>query len=155
MISEEIRGTPEAAALEAHDPALLLDGKIDRGELTLEIDPARIVAACQAMRAQGYNMLSSLTATDWFPTEPRFRVVYHLANLAAGKRLRLAARLPGDAPRIETVIPVWPAANWYEREVFDLFGVEFTGHPNLTRLLLPEDWEGHPLRKDYPIEGIR
>lgn len=155
MISEEIRSTPEVAALEAHGPALLLDGKIHRGELTLEIAPARIVEACQVMRANGYNMLSSVTATDWFPVEPRFRVVYHLANLAERKRLRLAARVPGDDPRIETVISVWPAANWYEREVFDLFGVQFAGHPNLTRLLLPEDWEGHPLRKDYPIEGIR
>lgn len=155
MISEEIRDTLEAAALLERGPALLLDGKIDRGELTLEIAPERIVEACQAMRAQGYNLLSSLTATDWFPTEPRFRVVYHLANLAGRKRLRLAARVSGDDPRIETVTSVWPAANWYEREVFDLFGVQFTGHPGLTRLLLPEDWEGHPLRKDYPIEGIR
>ncbi len=155
MISEEIRSTPEAAALEARDPALLLDGKVDRSELTLEIAPDRIVEACRALRALGYNFLSSVTATDWFPTEPRFRVVYHLGNLAERKRLRLAARLPGDDPRIETVISVWPAANWYEREVFDLFGVQFTGHPDLARLLLPEDWEGHPLRKDYPIEGIR
>lgn len=155
MISDDIRNTREAASLEAHDPALLLDGKIALGELTLDIAPGGILAACEVMKATGYNMLSSITATDWFPTEPRFRVTYHLHNVNEHKRVRLTARVPGDEPRIASVTSVWPAANWYEREVFDLFGVQFTGHPDLRRILMPDDWEGHPLRKDFPIEGIR
>jgi NADH-quinone oxidoreductase subunit C len=155
MISDDIRSNPEAASLEARDPTLLIGGQMDRGELTLEVNAGRIVEACRALRASGCNLLSSITVTDWYPAEPRFRVVYHLLNLDQQRRVRLAARVPGDNPRLATVIPVWPNANWYEREVFDLFGIQFDGHPNLTRLLLPDEWEGHPLRKDYPIEGIR
>ncbi len=155
MIPEEIRSFPEASALEAHDPVILAGGKYDRGELTLEVARERIVDACRWFRTRGYNLLSSITATDWYPVEPRFRVVYHLYSLGEFKRLRLAARVSGDDPRIDSVIAVWPAANWYEREMFDLFGLHFNGHPELKRILMPEDWEGHPLRKDYPIEGIR
>jgi len=155
MIPEGIRQLPEAAALEAHDPAILVGGRHDRGELTLEVAPERIVAACEWLRARGYNRLSSVTATDHYPLEPRFRVLYHLYSLSEFKYLRLAVQLGGDNPRLASVVSVWAGANWYEREVFDLFGIHFTGHPDLRRILLPEDWEGHPLRKDFPIEGIR
>ncbi len=155
MVPEEIRSFPEAAALEAHDPSILVGGRYGRGELTLEVAREKTLAACEWFRAHGYNLLSSLTATDWYPVEPRFRVVYHLYSLTEHKRLRLEAKVEGENPRVDSVVSVWPTANWYEREVFDLFGVHFDGHPNLRRLLLPEDWEGHPLRKDFPIEGIR
>jgi len=155
MIPEQIQSIPEAAELEAHDPAILAGGKQELGELTLEVHPARILDACRWFRERGYDLLSSITATDWAPVEPRFRVTYHLYSVPQKKRLRLAARVSGDNAQIDSAIPVWPNADWYEREVWDMFGVHFNGHPNLRRILMPDDWEGHPLRKDYPIEGIR
>ncbi len=99
--------------------------------------------------------MSDLTAVDRYPLEPRFEIVYQLLALERGERLRLKARLPGDDPRIDSITSLWPAADMLEREVFDLFGVHFAGHPNLRRLMMPDDWEGHPLRKDYPVEGYR
>ncbi len=155
MVPEEILKFAEAAELEAHDPSALVGGKYERGELTLEVAAEKVAAVCGWLRARGYDRLSSITATDWHPLEPRFRVLYHLYATSAFRRLRLAVRLGRDNPRLNSVVGVWPAANWYEREVFDLFGVVFDGHPDLRRILLPEDWEGHPLRKDYPVEGMR
>jgi NADH-quinone oxidoreductase subunit C len=155
MISEEIRSFPEAVGLEGCDPSMLVGGKFDRGELTLEVTRQKLVPACQWLRARGYNLLSSITATDHYPLEPRFRVVYHLYSIGERKPLRVATRVGGDEPRLDSLVPVWPAANWYERELFDLFGIRFEGHPNLKRILMPDDWEGHPLRKDYPTEGFR
>ncbi len=156
MAPAELKTFPDVQALEGFDPAAIEGGRHDRGELTLEIAPQRIAAACEFLKAaRGYNFLATVTATDWYPLEPRFQVVYQLYSLGAHQGLRLKVKLPGSEPRVESVCAVWPAANWFEREVFDLFGVFFTGHPDLRRLLLPEDWEGHPLRKDYPIEGMR
>jgi len=99
--------------------------------------------------------LSTVTAVDRYPAEPRFEVVYHLNSLERKQWLRLKARIGGENPTIESVTSVWRGANWYEREVFDLFGIRFTGHPDLRRIMMPDDWEGHPLRKDYPITGTR
>jgi NADH-quinone oxidoreductase subunit C len=87
--------------------------------------------------------------------EPRFELNYHLLSMKRKERLRLKVRLPGSNPVAGSVSAVWPTANWHEREVFDLFGVRFEGHPDLRRILMPGDWEGHPLRKDYPVEGYR
>ena len=97
----------------------------------------------------------TVTAVDRFPADPRFELVYHLHSIDRNERLRLKARISGADPVIESVTGVWRSANWYEREVFDLFGVRFTNHPDLRRILMPDDWEGHPLRKDYPITGTR
>jgi NADH-quinone oxidoreductase subunit C len=94
-----------------------------------------------------------LTAVEWHPAEPRFEVVYHLHSVENNERLRLKCRLAGNAAEIDSVTSVWRSANWHEREVFDLFGIVFRGHPDLRRIMLPEDWEGHPLRKDYPVYG--
>ena len=102
-----------------------------------------------------FNYLADVTCVDWFPSEPRFEVIYHLLSIPKRERVRLKARLDGGSPALDSVTPVWPAANYFEREVFDLFGVRFAGHPYLRRLLMPEDWEGYPLRKDYPVEGYR
>jgi len=99
-----------------------------------------------------FTFLSDLTAVDWWPGEPRFEVVYHLVSFEQTSRLRLKARVSGATPHIQTVSGLWPAANWLEREVWDLFGIVFDGHPDLRRLLTPDDWEGHPLRKDYPVQ---
>jgi NADH-quinone oxidoreductase subunit C len=103
-----------------------------------------------------FNLLADVTCVDWFPSEPRFEVVYHLASIPRkGVRLRLKVRLAGDDTRIDSVISVWPSCNFFEREVFDLFGIQFEGHPFLKRIMMPDDWKGHPLRKDYPVEGYR
>jgi NADH-quinone oxidoreductase subunit C len=99
-----------------------------------------------------YSLLAELTAVDYHPREPRFELVYLLISLEHRHRLRLKVRLPGSDARVQTVTGVWPAANWLEREVWDLFGIVFDGHGDLRRLLMPEDWEGHPLRKDFPVQ---
>jgi NADH-quinone oxidoreductase subunit C len=156
MLPETLRTYPVAAALADADPGSIATGKFDRDELTLEIDPAKIVEVCSRLKyQQQYVRLSTVTAVDRYPAEPRFEVVYHLHSLALNERLRLKCRLAGDAAEIDSVTSVWRGANWYEREVFDLFGIRFRNHPDLTRIMMPEDWEGYPLRKDYPITGTR
>jgi NADH-quinone oxidoreductase subunit C len=99
-----------------------------------------------------YVFLAELTAVDYHPREPRFELVYLLVSLEHRHRLRLKVRLQGDDARVQSVTGVWPAANWLEREVWDLFGIVFDGHPDPRRLLMPEDWNGFPLRKDYPVQ---
>jgi NADH-quinone oxidoreductase subunit C len=127
------------------------------GEITIEVDPQHIASACGALKQRGFNRISAVTATDWHPREPRFAIVYHLHRLPLGggphERLRLKCWLSGTAAEIDSVTGIWEGANWYEREVFDMFGVNFRNHPNLTRILMPDYWEGHPLRKDFPIHG--
>lgn len=126
------------------------------GETTLIVAPERIVEICRHFKdEEKYERLSAVTCVDWHPAEPRFEVVYHLHSLTQNRRLRLKCRLSGEAPEIDSVYPVWRSADWFEREVFDLFGVRFRNHPNLTRILMPLDWEGHPLRKDYPVHGFK
>jgi NADH-quinone oxidoreductase subunit C len=156
MLPENLREHAVAAALEGFDSEALTGGRFDRGELTLEIAPAKIVSVCGFLKfEQKFIRLSSVTAVDRYPAEQRFEVVYLLHSIERNARLRLKARLAGSEPTIESVTSVWRGANWYEREVFDLFGIRFTGHPDLRRIMMPDDWEGHPLRKDYPITGTR
>jgi NADH-quinone oxidoreductase subunit C len=107
------------------------------------------------MQAAGYNFFEDMTAVDWFPSSPRFQLSYHLLSHTYKEYIRLRVLVGEADPSVESITPVWPAANFYEREVFDLFGIRFEGHPNLRRILMPDDWEGHPLRKDYPVEGYR
>jgi NADH-quinone oxidoreductase subunit C len=133
----------------------ITDAKWDRQELTLTIAPENIRAACEAAKAAGYNFFEDVTAVDWAPSEPRFQLSYSLLSFTLKQRIRLVARVSGDEPVIDSITSVWPAANFYEREVFDLFGVRFSGHPRLTRIMMPDNWNGHPLRKDYPVEGYR
>lgn len=155
MLPTPLASDPVAAALAAWDPQAVLDGKLDRGELTLRIDPTRILAVCRYLKTElQFNRLSSITAVDWFPSEPRFEVVYHLHSLPRNQRLRLKCPLP-EGGELDSVTEVWRAADWYEREVWDLFGIRFRNHPNLRRILLPEDWTDHPLRKDFPVHGRR
>src|SRR3954462_12495531 len=99
-----------------------------------------------------FNFLAELTAVDFAPREPRYEIVYMVVSIVNRMRLRIKARIPADDPHIATVTDVWPAANWLEREVWDLFGIAFDGHPDPRRLLMPEDWQGSPLRKDYPVQ---
>jgi NADH-quinone oxidoreductase subunit C len=156
MIPEELQSNPDASALMAANPAFLVDAKLDRGELTLEVAAEHIVAAAQILKDKcRYERLSTVTGVDWYPSEPRFEVVYHLHSIARNLRLRVKCKLPGNSPEIDSLTGVWRSANWFERETFDLFGVRFRNHPDLTRIMMPEDWEGHPLRKDYPVTGAR
>jgi NADH-quinone oxidoreductase subunit C len=154
MIAEEILSGPVIGELNRAIAGAVTDAANALGELTVAVNPAHIVAVCRHLKdAQKFVRLSSVTAVDWMPEEPRFELVYHLQSVERNLRVRIKARVGGDAPEIDSVTGIWRGANWYEREVFDLFGVVFRGHPNMKRLLMPEDWEGHPLRKDYPIDG--
>jgi NADH-quinone oxidoreductase subunit C len=156
MLPDSLKENPIAAALEGGLPSAVLDGKLDRGELTLEIAGTRIVEACRLLKQeQQFERLSAVTAVDWDPAEPRFEVIYHLHSVGRNLRVRLKCRLEGTAPEIDSVTGVWRAADWYEREVYDLFGVVFRGHPDLRRILMPDNWAGHPLRKDYPVHGYK
>ncbi|HUP04646.1 MAG TPA: NADH-quinone oxidoreductase subunit C [Bryobacteraceae bacterium] len=156
MITGNLSEQPLAAEIEAFDAAAILGGKFDRSELTLEIAPAKIASVCGFLKHElKFVRLSGITAVDRYPADPRFEIVYHLHSVERNQRLRLKCRVGGEQPEIDSVTSVWRGANWYEREVFDLFGVRFAGHPDLRRILLPDDWEGAPLRKDYPITGFR
>jgi len=121
---------------------------------TIYVPADKLVETCQALRdtpSMRFNVLVEVTAADYLPREPRFEVVYHLLSVPNRKRLRLKVRtsLGGSVP---TVQGVWRSAGWLERETWDMFGIVFDGHPDLRRLLMPEDWEGHPARKDYPVQ---
>ena len=141
------------AAIKGLD-ALIVDAKWDRKELTLTVAPETIIAAAKAAQAAGYNFLEDVTAVDWYPSEPRFQISYSILSFGLKQRIRVVARI-AEGQSIDSITSVWPSANFYEREVFDLFGVHFGGHPRLTRIMMPDNWEGHPLRKDYPVEGYR
>jgi NADH-quinone oxidoreductase subunit C len=149
-----LEAQPENAAVKALT-ALAVDAKFDRNEFTFTINRENIIEATNAVKAAGYNFLEDVTAVDWYPSEPRFQISYHILSHKFRERIRLAVRLSGDDANVDSIISVWPSCNFYEREIFDLFGVHFAGHPNLVRIMMPEDWEGHPLRKDYPVEGYR
>lgn len=155
MISDEVRQSwPTAAAMEEQNGSWISGGAVHAGQLALYVDRGSIVAICQFLKDRGYRM-SGITGVDWHPVEPRFEVVYLLYSIKDKQRLRLKCKLHGDDAEIDSVTGVWAGANWYERETFDLFGIKFTGHPNLTRIMMPDTWEGHPLRKDFPIHGNR
>jgi len=164
----------------------LVESKESFGEITLVVDPARLLEACLHLRdEEGFAFLSDVSAADYLgwgttgvagyigtaagrdlnspgsqglarlpePKPKRFSVSYHLLQLAADpRRVRVQVWLD-DGEDVDSVVPVWPTADWHEREAFDMFGIRFRGHPNLVRILMEDDWEGHPLRKDYPIGG--
>jgi NADH-quinone oxidoreductase subunit C len=153
-----LEGLPDHPALKAildWNSQALADAKFDRGELTLTIVPDEIRGAAAAVQAAGYNFFEDLTAVDWHPSAPRFQLSYHIVSHTYKERIRLRVMLDATGPSVETITSVWPSANFYEREVFDLFGINFENHPNLRRIMMPEDWQGHPLRRDYPVEGYR
>ncbi len=155
---EQLKTHPAVAQLLAWNPSAITDVRFDRDEMTIYVERANLREACALLRDDAdcaFNFLSDVTCVDWFPAEPRFEVAYHLLSISKKERVRLKVRLDSASPAVESVMPVWPAANFFEREVFDMFGIRFTGHPYLRRLLMPEDWQGYPLRKDYPVEGYR
>jgi NADH-quinone oxidoreductase subunit C len=155
---EQLKAHPAIARLLAWNTAVIEQVKFDRDEISIHIERSSIREACALLRddpACPFNFLSDVTCVDWYPSEPRFEVIYQLLSIPQKERVRLKVRLSGDSPAVESVTSVWPAANFFEREVYDLFGIRFTGHPYLRRIQMPENWEGHPLRKDYPVEGYR
>lgn len=136
-------------------PGAIVDEYEEFGELTLEIKPDRLLDVCRFLAGPpgSFTMLTDVTCVD-FPQEPgRFRMAYQLYSLESAARLRLRVWAGADDPTVDSVTSVWPTANWLEREVYDMFGVRFAGHPDLARILMPDDWVGHPLRKDYPLGG--
>jgi len=155
---EQLKERPPLARLLAWDPPAVEGAKLDRDELTIVVNRSALREACAILRDDPelqFNFLADVTCVDWYPNEPRFDVVYHLLSIPRHQRLRLKVKLASADPSLETITSLWPSANFFEREVYDLFGVRFSGHPNLRRIMMPEDWEGHPLRKDYPVEGYR
>jgi NADH-quinone oxidoreductase subunit C len=153
-----IEAMPEHPALKAiltWNSDALTDAKYDRGELTLTIDKPLIRDAVATVMAAGYNALQDVTAVDWYPFVPRFQVVYHACSYRFKEVIRLRVLVDEGDPTVDSITPVWPGANYYEREVFDLFGIRFESHPNMRRIMMPDEWVGYPLRKDYPVEGYR
>jgi len=127
-----------------------------RGEATVTLKREALLQICDFLRDDpeySFRFLVDVTAVDYTDKTPRFVMVYHLLSHELNQRLRLKVPLEGEEPEIETVTTVWPTANWHEREVYDLFGISFLNHPDLRRILLPDSWDCHPLRKDYPLEG--
>jgi NADH-quinone oxidoreductase subunit C len=142
-----------AQALRESDPDCVLGTTHVNGRAELQIDPAKNVVVIEHLRGRGYNFLASLHGVDYYPHEPRLGVIYELLDMKAVDRISVKARLPLDDARIASVTGLWPGADWPEREVYDMFGVEFSGHPDLRRILMPEDYEGHPQRRDFPVGG--
>ena len=156
--AQDIENNPTIRKLKGWDPHAIAESILFRGEMTLLIPREHLVRIAEFVRSDGelrFTFLSDITAVDRFPIEPRFELNYHLLSIERRERLRLKIRVQGKDPVVPSVTPVWPTANWHEREAFDLFGERFEGHPDLQRILMPDDWEGYPLRKDYPVEGYR
>jgi NADH-quinone oxidoreductase subunit C len=155
---QEAANIPAVQKLKEWDARAVAEVIEFRGEVTVVVPREHLRRAAEFLAAEPnlrYTYLSDITTVDRFPIEPRFEINYHLVSLDRQERLRLKVRLPGADPVLPTVTLVWPTANWHERENYDLFGIRFDGHPDLRRILMPDDWEGFPLRKDYPVEGYR
>jgi NADH-quinone oxidoreductase subunit C len=152
---------PDATGLEllaqelrkAEGDGVVLDTVFFRKRATLVIDPEGIRPVLAHLRERGYAFLSSLHGVDYYPEEPRLGVLYELLDMSRVDRIAVKLRVPTEAPEVDSVTPQWPTANHQEREVYDMFGVVFRGHPDLRRILMPEDYEGHPQRRDFPTGG--
>jgi NADH-quinone oxidoreductase subunit C len=143
------------ARLSALMPDVPLTAGAETDQPTIHVPAGQLVSVMRTLRDTPeleFAFLADLTAVDWWPTQPRFEVVYHLASFARAYRLRVKVRVPEGTASVSTLKDVWPSADWLERVVWDLFGIVFDGHGDLRRLLMPDDWEGHPLRKDYPVQ---
>jgi NADH-quinone oxidoreductase subunit C len=135
------------------EPDSVLDTLYFRERATLIVDPPRVRAVLGHLRGEGYDFMASLHGVDYYPEEPRLGVLYELLDRKRVDRITVKARVHTDAPTLPSVTPDWPTADFQEREVYDMFGVVFDGHPDLRRLLMPEDYEGHPQRRDFPLGG--
>jgi NADH-quinone oxidoreductase subunit C len=147
---------PDATGLEllAHELGdAALETVYFREQATLVIDPAQVRRSLQTLSAKGYSFLASVHGVDYYPEEPRLGVLYELLDMSRVDRLTVKLRVSIDRPEVDSVTPEWPTADHQEREIYDMFGVVFRGHPDLRRILMPEDYEGHPQRRDFPVGG--
>ena len=142
-----------AQELRDREPECVRDTEFHRGRATLVIEPEKVRPVLEYLRGKGYRFLASLHGVDYYPEEPRLGVLYELLDMNRVDRISVKARVPTNAARIDSVCELWAGAEFPEREVYDMFGVQFTGHPDLRRILLPEDYEGHPQRRDFPVGG--
>ncbi len=142
-----------AQELRQADPDCVLSTSHVHGRAEIRIDPAKSIAVLETLRARGFSFLASLHGVDYYPHEPRLGVIYELLDMTEVDRVSVNARVPLDEARIASVVSLWPGADFPEREVYDMFGVEFDGHPDLRRILMPEDYEGFPQRRDFPVGG--
>ena len=149
-VSEEMRQLGQELSAQFADN--FLGSREDRGELTLWVLPPAWREAARFLRDAGYNHLSDLTAVDYLDRDPRFDLMAIMASHEKCDFIRLKTVLGLGQP-VDSLVPVWTGSNWFEREIYDLFGIEFQDHPDLKRILLPADYQGHPLRKDYPVTG--
>jgi NADH-quinone oxidoreductase subunit C len=132
----------------------IISAKKFRDEVTVTVGKEEIINICRFLKENlQYNLLTDVTAVDYLGKAPRFMMVYHLYSIPNKERLRMKAPVAESDLTIDSLVPIWKSANWLEREVFDLFGITFNNHPDLRRILMPNDWVGHPLRKDYPLQG--
>jgi NADH-quinone oxidoreductase subunit C len=137
-------------------PDAVLGQSLFREEITLQVRPEDLLPLCRFLHDEpglAFDFLVDLCGVDHLPREPRFDVVYLLRSLQTKDRIRLKVSLPGSSPQIPSIVSIWKGADWLEREAYDMFGITFAGHPNLRRILLPSEWNGYPLRKDYPLRG--
>jgi NADH-quinone oxidoreductase subunit C len=158
MESQEADKNPVVHKLREWDAQAVAEVLEFRGETTVVVPREHLRRATEFLSSEPslhFSFLSDITTLDRFPLEPRFEVNYHLVSIDRRERLRLKVRVAGADCVVPSVTSVWPTANWHERENYDLFGIRFDGHPDLRRILMPDDWEGYPLRKDYPVEGYR
>jgi NADH-quinone oxidoreductase subunit C len=156
--SQETQTISAVRKLQEWDARSVVQVIESRGETTIVLAREHLFPVAQFLATEPslkFSFLSDIATVDRFPLEPRFEVNYQLLSIDLAQRLRLKVKLAGDDPVIPSVFLIWPTADWHERENFDLFGIRFEGHPNLSRILMPDEWEGHPLRKDYPTEGFR
>jgi NADH-quinone oxidoreductase subunit C len=152
---------PDATGLEllaqqlgdAHGEEIVQRTEHFRGKAAIHVDPRAIRPALAFLRSRGFSFLASVHGLDYYPEEPRLGVHYELLDMSALDRITVKLRVPTDAPEVDSVVDEWPTADFQEREVYDMFGVVFQGHPDLRRILMPEDYEGHPQRRDFPIGG--
>jgi NADH-quinone oxidoreductase subunit C len=145
LLAQELR--------EAQGEAVIVDTTFFRNQATLSVEPASIRAVLAHLREKGYAFLASLHGVDYYPQEPRLGVIYEMLDMSRVDRIAVKVRVGSEEPVLESVTEEWPTANHQEREVYDMFGVVFRGHPDLRRILMPEDYEGHPQRRDFPIGG--
>jgi NADH-quinone oxidoreductase subunit C len=142
-----------AQELREHDSDAVLDTEFHRGRAVLVVNPDRIKSVLTHLRDHGYGFLASLHGVDYYPHEPRLGVLYELLDMYNVDRISVKTRVSTESPKLESVVEIFPGAEFPEREVYDMFGVQFEGHPDLRRILMPEDYEGYPQRRDFPIGG--
>jgi NADH-quinone oxidoreductase subunit C len=142
-----------AQDLREREPDSIIGTEFHRGRATLGAEPRHIRAILAILQERGYGMLASLHGVDYYPEEPRLGVLYEMLDMKKVDRVAVKVRVPIDAAQVDSVVDIFPTAEFQEREVYDMFGVVFEGHPDLRRILLPEDYEGHPQRRDFPVGG--